>query len=87
VAVDPLVGRVQGLALAKNAPHPHAALLFADFVLSPEGMQLLHAFGRVPTGRDVKTVMDETSYVLVDPAQSAEETAKWQRMWKELFVR
>jgi hypothetical protein len=35
----------------------------------------------------VKTVMDETSYVLVDPAQSAEETAKWQRMWKELFVR
>jgi iron(III) transport system substrate-binding protein len=87
VAVEPLVGRVQGLALAKNAPHPHAALLFADFVLSPEGMQLLHAFGRVPTSRDVKTVMDETSYVLVDPAQSAEETAKWQRMWKELFVR
>jgi iron(III) transport system substrate-binding protein len=86
-AVEPLVGRVQGLALAKNAPHPHAALLFADFVLSPEGMQLLHAFGRVPTSRDVKTVMDETSYVLVDPAQPAAETVRWQRMWKDLFGR
>ncbi len=87
VAVDPLVGRVQGLALAKNAPHPHAALLFADFVLSSQGAQLLDGFGRVPTRRDMRTVMDEASYVLVDPAQSAEETARWQRMWKELFVR
>jgi iron(III) transport system substrate-binding protein len=87
IAVDPLVARVQGLALAQAAPHPHAALLFADFVLSPEGARLLDAFGRVPTSREVKTVMDETRYVLVDPAQPAEETARWQAMWKELFVR
>src|SRR5262245_11798541 len=38
-AVEPLVGRPQAIALAKNASHPHAALLFADFVLSPEGQK------------------------------------------------
>ena len=48
VAVEPLVGRPQALAVAKNAPHPHAALLFVDFVLSPEGMKLLNDLGRVP---------------------------------------
>jgi len=33
LAVQPLVGRPQGIALARSAHHPHAALLFADFVL------------------------------------------------------
>src|SRR5918992_1174650 len=35
--VEPVVGRPQGIAVGRNAPHPHAALLFVDFVLSPDG--------------------------------------------------
>jgi len=42
----------------KNAPHPHAALLFADFVLSPEGQKLLGDMGRVPSSRTQKTLLD-----------------------------
>src|SRR5882672_1189790 len=34
--VEPVIGRPQALGLAAAAPHPNAALLFADFVLSPE---------------------------------------------------
>ena len=85
--VEPLVGRMQAVALARQAPHPHAALLFADFLLSPEGMQLLQEMGRVPTGRAIPTAQDTTKYVLVDPAQPREEAAKWQRVWKELFLK
>jgi iron(III) transport system substrate-binding protein len=86
-AVEPLVGRLQAIALARHAPHPNAALLFADFVLSPDGMQLLQAMGRVPTSRNVHTVMDGSKYVLVDPAQPSDEAARWQRMWKDLFLK
>lgn len=85
--VEPLVGRMQAVALARQAPHPHAALLFADFLLSPEGMQLLQEMGRVPTSRAIPTAQDTTKYVLVDPAQPREEAAKWQRVWKELFLK
>ena len=87
VPVEPLVGRLQAIALARQAPHPHAALLFADFLLSPDGMNLLQEMGRVPTSRAMPTPLDATKYVLVDPAQPREEVTKWQRIWKELFLK
>src|SRR6185503_14699198 len=46
--VEPVVARPQGLAVARNAPHPHAALLFVDWVLSREGQDLLASMGRTP---------------------------------------
>ena len=34
-----------GVALSATSPHPHGALLFADFLLSPEGQKILGKFG------------------------------------------
>lgn len=34
-----------GVGLSANAPHPHAALLFGDFLLSPEGQKFLSKYG------------------------------------------
>jgi iron(III) transport system substrate-binding protein len=86
-AVEPLVGRPQALALAKSAPHPHAALLFADFVLSPEGMALLNAMGRVPTGKNVRTVMDAVKFTMIDPATVNAEHDRWLKVWNEVFLK
>ena len=85
--IEPLVGRPQALALAANAPHPHAALLFADFVLSPEGMQLLNELGRVPASRTQKTLLDTNKYVMIDPIRSTDEAPRWEKLWNELFLR
>jgi len=41
VAVEPLVGRPQAIALAANAPHPNAARLLMRWLMSPEGQELL----------------------------------------------
>jgi iron(III) transport system substrate-binding protein len=86
-AVEPLIGRPQAIAVAKNAPHPHAALLFADFVLSPEGQKLLGDMGRVPSSRTQKTLLDGHKYVMVDPVKSLDEAPKWEKVWNELFLR
>jgi iron(III) transport system substrate-binding protein len=85
--VEPLVGRPQGLAVMKNAPHPHAALLFADFVISPEGQALLGRLGRVPTSRSEKTPMDTAKFTLIDPATVNAENDKWLKIWNELFLK
>ena len=85
--IEPLVGRPQALALAANAPHPHAALLFADFVLSPEGMQLLNELGRVPASRTQKTLLDASKYVMIDPIKSTDEAPRWEKLWNELFLK
>jgi iron(III) transport system substrate-binding protein len=87
VAVEPLVGRPQAIALAKNAPHPHAALLFADFVLSPEGQKLLADMGRVPSSRMQKTLLDQHRHVMIDPIKWLGEARKWEKVWTDLFLR
>ena len=85
VAVEPVIARPQGISLAKNAPHPHAALLFADFVLSREGQQLLESMGRFPASRSVKSVLDTSKVIMVDPVAALDESDKWLAIWNELF--
>jgi iron(III) transport system substrate-binding protein len=85
--VEPVVGRPQGIAVARNAPHPHAALLFADFVLSPEGQELLNSMGRVPVSTKVKTDLNRFPYTMVDPVTVLDEQEKWNKLWEGLFIR
>src|SRR5262249_60138480 len=85
--VGRLLGRPQALALAANAPRPHAALLFADFVLSPEGQKLLGDMGPVPSSRTQKTLLDAHKHVMVDPIKSLAEASKWEGLWNELFLK
>lgn len=84
--VDPVVGRPQGIGVARNAPHPHAALLFADFVLSQEGQELLSSLGRIPTSLKVKTHMNKFSYTMIDMATVLDESKKWEKIWNDLFL-
>ncbi len=41
VSPDPVISRPGYAMLIKGAPHPHAAMLFIDYLLSKEGQQLL----------------------------------------------
>jgi len=45
VPMDLVPTNAGGVALPANAPHPHAALLFGDFLLSPEGQKFLGKYG------------------------------------------
>src|SRR5436853_438524 len=42
-----------------NAPHPHAAALFVDFVLSADGAKILSGTGRIPTRKGARSVYEE----------------------------
>ncbi|HEX4332036.1 MAG TPA: extracellular solute-binding protein [Usitatibacter sp.] len=84
--VQPVVARPQGIGVARNAPHPHAALLFADFVLSPEGQELFKSMGRTPASRKVKGTLDAFPFAMVDPVTVLDESARWEKAWNELFL-
>jgi iron(III) transport system substrate-binding protein len=84
--VEPVVGRPQGIALGRNAPHPHAGLLFVDFVLSPEGQELLNSMGRVPVSTKVKTDLNRFDYTMVDPVTVLDEQERWNKLWEGLFI-
>ena len=84
--VQPVAARTQGIGVAKGAPHPHAALLFADFVLSPEGQKLFESMGRVPASTKVKSELNNFPFVLSDPSNVLDESRKWDKLWNDLFL-
>jgi iron(III) transport system substrate-binding protein len=86
VPVQPVVARPQGIGVARNAPHPHAALLFADLVLSLEGQQLFESMGRVPASTLVKSRLNDFPFTLIQPAMVLEEAPRWQQAWSKLFL-
>jgi iron(III) transport system substrate-binding protein len=87
VPVQPVVARPQGIGVAKNAPHPHAALLLADYVLSPEGQRLLESLGRVPASTRVNSALDNFPFTMIDPVTVLDEAEKWEKMWGDFFLR
>jgi iron(III) transport system substrate-binding protein len=84
--VQPVIAYPIGIGLARRGPHPHAALLFADFVLSPEGQALFTSLGRPPASRKVQTTLGQFESVMMDPAAELDENEKWERIWKALFL-
>ena len=87
VPMEPVVARPQAIAIARNAPHPQAAQAFVDFVLSPEGQELLSSMGRAPVSTKVRTHMNNFEYTVVDPVTVLDEQDKWNKVWENLFIR
>jgi len=85
--VQPVAARPQGIGVTRAAPHPHAALLFVDFVLSPEGQRLFESMGRVPASTAVKSNLNNFPFTLIDPVTILDESEKWGKLWDELFIR
>jgi iron(III) transport system substrate-binding protein len=44
VPLEPVLDGAYSTAIASHAPHPHAALLFADFILGEDGQKILGSF-------------------------------------------
>jgi iron(III) transport system substrate-binding protein len=87
IAVQPAVGRSLGIGIAKNAPHPNAALLFTDFMLSPETQQLLADLGRTPSSTKAKTNLNNFPHIMADTATVLDENDKWTKLWDDLFIK
>ena len=85
-ALNPTFGRPNAVGVVARAPHPHAALLFADFMLSPQGQQLIKERNRVPASVAVETPLNKFAYAMIDPIISLDEADKWEKLWSELFL-
>ena len=46
------------VSIASRAPHPHAAALFVDFLLSKQGQEIMASQGRWASRRDVRYWVD-----------------------------
>lgn len=85
--LQPAFGRADAIGVAKRAPHPHAALLFVDFVLSKEGQQIIQSRNRVPVSRLVDSPLKKFDYRIIESAPLLDEWDKWEKRWEVLFLK
>jgi iron(III) transport system substrate-binding protein len=86
-ALSPTFGRPNAIGVARRAPHPHAALLFTDFMLSHEGQLIIKERNRVPASRAVDSPLNKFPFEMIDPVITLDEDAKWGQLWSELFLK
>jgi iron(III) transport system substrate-binding protein len=80
IRISPVFLRPSLLLLAANAPHPHAAMLYLDFLLSKEGQSLLAKSGRLPGRKDIQAEDREldqgVKFFMLDPLESGRNYKK-----------
>jgi len=86
-ALKPTFGRPNAIGVARRAPHPNAALLFADFMLSLEGQTILKERNRVPSSRAVDTHLNKFPFEMIDPVITLDEADRWEKLWSDLFLK
>ena len=85
-ALDPVVARSNAVGVAKRAPHPHAALLFHEYMLS-DAQDALVAMNYVPTNRNATSPMKNTAIKLIDPNLMLDQRDKWNKAFDSVFGR
>jgi iron(III) transport system substrate-binding protein len=86
-AIEPAIGRANGIAIVRKPAHPHAAALYVDFMLSPEGQAILQKGGYVPSNLKVKDSAQKLPLKFVDPAMLLDEGDKWKKLYDEIVLR
>jgi iron(III) transport system substrate-binding protein len=84
--LDPVTVSLHPIGVAAKAPHPNAAKLFIDFVLSKEGQQLVLAIGRTPSRPGIDTKMQAKNLKLFPiPPELGEHYNQYQKEFREIF--
>ena len=85
IAIPPAVARFEGVGVARKAPHPNAAILFFEFLLT-EGQKILGSREIITAGRSERPLPAGLSVVFVDAARSLDENPKWSRYYRDIFT-
>jgi len=86
VIMDPMVVGPEGMALLKNAPHPHAALLYIEYATSKEGQALIYGRGRNAAYPGMDPLLKDADLLIDDPTLSLDNFEYWQKLYKDLLV-
>lgn len=84
--IPPVIARPTAEGLARNAPHPHAAVLFFDFLISEEGQQILASRQFVTVSRTIETPFNKGRLKLIDSAAILNQARRWQELYQKTIV-
>jgi len=84
-ALPPVIARFEGVGVARRAPHPDAAVLFFDFMLT-DAQELLRNRDYFPATRQARPLPDGISVSFLDPVKDLDESRKWSKAYREVVI-
>ena len=75
-ALEPAVTIADAMAVPKNAPHPHAALLFYDYMISLEAQRIIAKIGYVATHTALESPLKNIKLKILDASVLLDEQEK-----------
>jgi iron(III) transport system substrate-binding protein len=89
--LDPVIAGVGTSGMVLNAPRPHAALLFLDYLHSKEGQQVAMKGGLSSARTDIGSLEQKFKKVYIESKYTPEEFEKkieeWESLMRKLFIR
>ena len=82
IALQPTIGYTDGIGMARHAPHPHAAALFVDFMLS-DGLLLMKEQQQLTLHRRDEAALDRFKPTFIDPALMLVDFDKKAKLYQE----
>ena len=90
LAIDPIIPEIHPLSVNAHAPHPNAARLLVDYLLSKEGQEVIASFYRIPSREDVDPIIPNLKKGLKIMSPSFEMVDHYDRyvkLYRELLMR
>jgi iron(III) transport system substrate-binding protein len=84
--LEPTVALSFGVGLAKKAPHPNAAILFYEYMIT-DGQKLLSQMNYVPTNKDTDSPFKKVPYKVMDKALFLNEYQKWADLFQDIILK
>ncbi|TMH54538.1 MAG: extracellular solute-binding protein [Betaproteobacteria bacterium] len=85
--LSPAIAHGNGFAVIRRAPHPHAALLYYEFMIGDDGQRILAERKSVPTSRKIHTALDRSSLKIIDPVVLVDQGERWAKLYEEIIVK
>jgi iron(III) transport system substrate-binding protein len=82
--IEPLISMPNSVAVARMAPHPAAAVLMFDFMLS-DAQTILAERDYVATSRKVAAPLDRDRLTVMDSAIALAQGDKWERLYRQII--
>ena len=84
LSIAPVVARFEGAGVARRAPHPYAAILFMEFMLT-DAQNILAKRDFFPA--DVRVKPMPAGLTFLDPAKALDQSQKWSKYYRDIVTR
>jgi iron(III) transport system substrate-binding protein len=83
--IPPLVARPTAAGVARNAPHPHASVLFFDFLIG-DAQPILASRQFVSPSRKIESPFTKGPLELIDSSLMLDQAQKWQDLYQKTII-